>query len=147
MNRYDKSEEISKYIRYTSDIIHEEGHKIACEHGLTFDQYHLLLYIKHCPTPPSIREISEKFNRAQNTISEKITRLEDKDLVRREQDTKDRRIIRVIILDEGIRLIHDIRKERTERVAFKAIDDMDEESVNQLLSGLIKFYENILKEE
>ncbi|NMB07660.1 MAG: winged helix DNA-binding protein [Tissierellia bacterium] len=138
-----KSESISNYIRECSGIIHEKGHSIAEEYGLTYDQYHILLYLRHQTNPPSINTISEKFNRAQNTISEKISRLEEKNLVEKIDDKLDRRITRVIITEKGNQLIKTIRKERNVRIVYNALETMNEKEIDSLLSNLNKLYDNL----
>lgn len=143
---YEKSEEVSNYIRKCNSLIHHKGHEIACEYGLTYDQYHILLYLKKLEESPSIRQVSEKFNIAQNTTSEKLTRLEEKDLIRRERDLKDRRITRIIIEDKALDLLEQIRKERTERLTYKALERMEDEEIEVLLESLKNLY-NIFEEE
>jgi len=139
----DTSEAISDYIRKCSHIIHTKGHHIAKEFGLTYDQYHLLIYLMELDTPPTINEISNKSNRAQNTISEKISRLEGKGLVKRINDVCDRRITRVAITEDGLKLIKDIKKERSNRVIYAALSKMEEVEVDNLLSALEKLYNNL----
>ncbi|NLV77660.1 MAG: winged helix DNA-binding protein [Tissierellia bacterium] len=141
-----KSESVSYYIRECSSIIHHKGHQIAQEYGLTYDQYHMLIYLELSERPPTINDISSKFNRAQNTISEKVSRLEEKGLVERCGDTNDRRITRVCITEKGSKLIHTIREERSNRVTYRALGKMRHEDVDNLLNNLFKLYDN-LKEE
>lgn len=147
MNLLEKSEKVSRYIRECNNIIHIKGHDIAKEYGLTYDQYHLLLFLqRNLEEPPSIRDLSKKFKRAQNTTSEKISRLEEKKLVEKVIDEKDRRIMRVNIMDEGIRIIDEIRKERTHRITYKALEQMEEDDIDQLLLSLEFLYDNFKEE-
>lgn len=141
------SETISNYIRECSNIIHTKGHQIAQEYGLTYDQYHLLIYLSFREKPPTINEISKKFNRAQNTISEKISRLEEKELVSRVDDLKDRRITRVIITERGLNLIHTIRQVRSNRVTYTALEKMKKDEIENLLINLSILYNNLKKED
>ncbi|CCQ97846.1 putative Uncharacterized HTH-type transcriptional regulator YsmB [[Clostridium] ultunense Esp] len=141
------SETISDYIRECSNIIHTKGHQIAQEYGLTYDQYHLLIYLSFSEKPPTINEISKKFNRAQNTISEKISRLEEKELVSRVDDPKDRRVTRVIITERGLDLIHTIRQERSNRVTYIALEKMEKDEIENLLTNLSILYNNLKKED
>lgn len=147
MDLLEKSEKVSRSIRECNNIIHIKGHDIAKEYGLTYDQYHLLLFLqRNLEEPPSIRDLSTRFKRAQNTTSEKITRLEEKDLVEKVTDVDDRRISRVKIKDEGIRIIDEIRKERTHRITYKALAKMEEEDIDKLISSLDFLYENFKEE-
>lgn len=141
------SETISKYIWDCSNIIHAKGHNIAKEHGLTYDQYHLLIYLKNSKEPPTINEISNILNRAQNTISEKVTRLEEKGLVKRVDDEKDRRITRVLVTEEGLKLVEAIKKERNNRATYMALLKMEDIEVRNLLFTLEKLYNNLKEGE
>ncbi len=141
-----KSESISYYIRECSNIIHHKGHQIAQEYGLTYDQHHLLIYLNKSKVAPTINDISNKFNRAQNTISEKVSRLEDKGLVKRCEDVEDRRITRVYITERGKELIHTIKQERSNRVVYSALKNMEDEEVDELLKNLAKLHD-VLTEE
>ncbi len=145
MDLQKKSESISNYIRECSNIIHIKGHQIAQEYNLTYDQYHLLVYLSLIETPPTISDISKKFGRAQNTISEKISRLEEKELANRVDDKEDRRITRVVITEKGRDLIHTIKRERSNRATFVALEKMDESEVDSLLKNLTILYDNLNK--
>ncbi len=145
MELKEASEMISDYIKGCHDIIHRRGHKIAQEYGLTFDQFHILIFLRK-KASPTINEISNKFSRAQNTISEKISRLEEKGLVERVGDPNDRRITRVILTEKGLDLIKTIKRERSTRVTHTALMNMEEEEVENLLTNLGKLYK-LLREE
>ncbi|WP_236908142.1 MarR family winged helix-turn-helix transcriptional regulator [Clostridium sp. Cult3] len=147
MNIQQRSESISYYIRECNSIIHLKGHQIAQEYGLTYDQYHLLVHLDLSEQSPTINDLSDKFNRAQNTISEKVSRLEEKGLVERIGDTEDRRITRVVITVKGEDLIHAIREERSNRATFKALEKMEEEEIDALLNNLIILYNNLKEGE
>lgn len=146
MELQQKSDSISYYIRKCNKIIHEKGHEIAQEYGLTYDQHHLLIYLNKSERAPTIKDVSNKFNRAQNTISEKVSRLEEKGLVERCEDTEDRRITRVCITKKGKDLVNTIKQERSNRVIYKALAKMEEEDVDELLNNLTKLHD-ILTEE
>jgi DNA-binding MarR family transcriptional regulator len=145
MDLQKKSESISNYIRECNNIMHTKGHKLAQEYNLTYDQYHLLFYLNICENSPTISDISRKFNRAQNTISEKISRLEEKGLVCKVDDEQDRRITRVIITEKGANLIYNIKQERSNRVTYIALEKMDESQVDDLLMNLTILYNNLNK--
>lgn len=147
MDFEEKAEKIVTYIRRSERQIHKKGHKIAQEYNLTLDQYHLLLYLNCLENPPTIGEIAEKYERAQNTISEKISRLEEKFLVERKSDLSDRRICRVDITLKGKELVNTIRKERRDKSVLRALSYMNEKEVDSLVEGLEKLYNNLDKEE
>ena len=145
MNLHKKSESISNYIRECSNIIHTKGHQIAQEYGLTYDQYHVLIYIDLMKRAPTINDIAKKFNKAQNTTSEKISRLEEKGLVNRVGDKQDRRMTRVTITRQGKSLIDTIKQERSNRATYVALETMNESEVDSLLVNLARLYNNLNK--
>lgn len=138
-----KSETISHYIRSCSRIIHKRGHKIAEEYGLTYYQFHILLYLNKQNLPPSVNDIAKSFNRAQNTTSEQISELAKKDLVNKVDDENDRRITRIIITDKGKGLIDTIKEERNIKIVSHALESMDKGEVDNLLNNLNKLYESL----
>jgi len=140
-------EEISRYLWECNKIIHKKGHNIAKEYGLTYDQYHLLIYLKKLKTAPTINDISNKLNLAQNTVSEKIKRIEEKGLVKRVDDDSDRRITRVFITEKGLDLIKTIKKEGRNRTTYSALAKMDENEVKNFLFCLEKLYLSLKGED
>ncbi|GFN34287.1 MarR family winged helix-turn-helix transcriptional regulator [Tepidimicrobium xylanilyticum] len=145
MELKETSEMIADYIKGCNDIIHKKGHKIAQEYGLTYDQFHILIFLCKKGTP-TINEISSKFSRAQNTISEKISRLEEKELVKRVGDPEDRRITRVILTEKGLDLIQTIKRERSTRVIYQALEKMEGQEIENLLINLSKLYKYLREE-
>jgi len=101
--------------------------------------------LKKSENPPTINDIASRLERAQNTVSEKISRLEDKGLVRRIGDVNDRRITRVEITDKGLDLVKTIKRERSNKVIYSALKNMEEDEVKDLLKNLEKLH-HYLKE-
>ncbi len=94
---------------------------------------------------PTINDIAKKFNKAQNTTSEKISRLEEKGLVNRVGDKQDRRMTRVTITRQGKSLIDTIKQERSNRATYVALETMNESEVDSLLLNLARLYNNLNK--
>lgn len=138
-----ESELISDYIRKCSNIIHKKGHDIAKEYDLSYDQYHLLIYLNLMKESPTIKEVAEKFNKAQNTTSERISRLEEKKLIQRLDDDQDRRVTRVILTDKGVELIEIIKKERSNKGVYLALEKMEQQEIDNLVISLTKLYDNL----
>lgn len=143
MELSEKAGKVTDYIRECEKIIHKKGHELAQYYNLTIDQYHLLLMLNFSNIPPTIGEIAEKFDKAQNTISERISRLEEKGLVERIPDSIDRRISRVSITDDGNKLVETIRQERSNIFILNAISKMDESEVDLLIILLEELYLNL----
>ena len=147
MDLEEKAELVATYIRKSDRIIHRKGHELAQNYGLTIEQYHLLFYLNMLERPPTIGEIAKKYCNAQNTMSEKISRLEEKQLVERKSDSVDRRVTRVIVSPKGKKLVCTIKKERRNKSVLKALNSMSEESIDNLIIDLETLYNNLSKEE
>lgn len=90
---------------------------------LTVDQFKTLRYLRHNENGTA-SELSEYFCVGKSSVTAIITRLSDKGLIRRAQDEKDRRVIKLVLTDEGKRLC----------------DEM-EGQVQSLLAGIIEHFD------
>lgn len=70
---------------------------------LTYPQYLVMLSLWQ-DGPSTTRRIADRLRLAPNAITPLIDRLEAAQLVRRERDTNDRRVIHVILTDRGLAL-------------------------------------------
>jgi len=132
----DKAEETIRYIRTINRFIHMKYHELAQKYNLTLEQFHLLVHLDPSGVHPTIGEIAEKLSKAQNTVSEQITRLEEKELVERVKDTKDRRVSRVVLTANGERLMNLIGDEVRDEYVADALMKMDEKDVVELIDKL-----------
>lgn len=136
MESREKAEKIIEYIEKVNDLIHKKHHDLAVKHNLTVDQFHLLLYLSRKAQPPTVGQIAQIFNNASNTMSEKLTRIEEKGLIKRRKDKKDRRISRIVITEKGKELIKSISYLAGKQFIFSSITNMRDESVDNLLRSL-----------
>lgn len=136
MDLSEKTEEIVNSIKLINQIIHKKRHEIAQENNLTLDQFHTLIYLKKSERPPTIGEMAAETNKAQNTISERISRLEEKGLVERIKDEKDRRVSRVVLSSLGAELINSINYQASNELISGALANIEEEIVDNMLYGL-----------
>lgn len=107
----------------------------------------MLFYIGYIEESPSVGELAKKYGKAQNTISEKISRLEEKGLVYKKPDLLDRRVCRVYITDEGKSLVKTIRKEKSNKAVFSALNSMEEREIEYLMISLEKLLNSLEKGE
>jgi DNA-binding MarR family transcriptional regulator len=125
-------------------LIERKHHELAQQYGLSLEQFHLLIELDELmldvdsESAPTVGEIASSIDNSQNTVSEKITRLENKGLVTRIKDAKDRRISRIMLTDEGRSLIDAISKQANNRFLFDAISRMKDEDIDDLLECLEK---------
>ena len=143
MNR---DETIKKIIDHKDEIdtlIHRKYHELAKKNKLSLEQFHLLIELDELMLDindeyqaPTIGEIAKNINHTQNTVSERITRLETKGLVKRVKDLNDRRISRVYLTEEGRNFIELIEKEASSKFLFHSLSNMEETDLNSLESCL-----------
>jgi len=126
-------------------LIHQQYHVQAQKYGLSLEQYHLLIELDELmldvPAEDpgvSIGKIAQHIGNAQNTISERISRLEDKGLLQRVRDVKDRRVSRVCITGEGQKIIDAIEQEAARFSLVNAVETLEDEEVDQMLAILKK---------
>ena len=149
-----KKENIIKiwnYWEHINKLIRLKHRETAQKYGLTFEQFHLLIELDHHQEltvtadvlPPTVGEIAAGIGNAPHTLSERIKRLEKKDLVKKIRDEKDLRINRVVFTDNGQKLINDIKNEAGNIFIYNALEEMDDESLNNLLGGLKQLNKNL----
>lgn len=137
-----RDETIKKIIDYKEEIdtrIHKKYHELAKKNKLSLEQFHLLIELDELMLDindeyqaPTVGEIAKNINHNQNTVSERITRLENKGLVKRVKDSNDRRISRVLLTEEGRDFIELIEKEASSKFLFHSLSKMEESDLNSL---------------
>ncbi|MCR3760824.1 MarR family transcriptional regulator [Clostridium felsineum] len=143
MNKQEKVENIIKYRKEINVLIHERYHSLSKKYGLSLEQFHLLIELEELMLEvedkliaPTVGDIAKNIKNSPNTVSERITRLENKGLVKRVRDGKDKRISRVFLTDEGEKLIEKMDKEASVKFLFDSLSKMGEEDLNNLFKGL-----------
>ena len=145
--------EIWNYWEQINKLILLKRRETAQKYGLTFEQFHLLIELDHhaefrvstCDLPPTVGEIAADVGNAPHTLSERIKRLEKKDLVKKIKDEKDLRINRVMLTEKGQNLIDRIKNEAVSIFIYNALGEMDETSLDNLSSSLKQLHGNLIK--
>lgn len=153
MDKIDKAKKVIKLRSAVDELIHGRYHKLAKKYNLSLEQFHLLIELDELAlnfsdemSAPTIGDIAKNINNSQNTVSEKVNRLEKKGLVKRVKSEKDRRVSRVVLTDEGRKLINDISEEASGRFLLDSILNLDESDIDNLLNGLEKLYKKMRSE-
>lgn len=146
-----KNKEIIKLImenqKKADMIVHENYHSPTQKYDLSLDQFHLLLELDELmldleneTQAPTIGAIAKNVNVSQNTVSERITRLEKKELVQRIEDNKDRRVSHVVLTKKGKELLKSINKEAETDFVKTALSRM---TVDEL-KDFLRCYEKLI---
>ncbi len=152
----DRDEKIYMIIQTKMEIdklIQRKHHELAQQYGLRLEQFHLLIELDELmldvgseSSAPTVGEIASSIDNSQNTVSEKITRLENKGLVTRIKDEKDRRISRIVLTDEGRSLIAAISNQANNRFLFDSISKLGDRDIDDFLECLKKLVDQMTSE-
>ena len=79
--------------------------------------------------------LAEAMDVSQASVTGIVDRMEQRDLVERQRDDDDRRVVRVALTDEGRRLIGLLAAQRREHMA-QLLDDLTEDELTAFLTGV-----------
>ncbi|GEN55960.1 putative HTH-type transcriptional regulator YsmB [Halolactibacillus alkaliphilus] len=102
---------IEKNIRYINGIIKHKGREILKNYCITTPQFIALQWLLE-DGDLTIGELSNKINLAFSTTTDLVDRMEKNVLVERKRDTKDRRVVRIHLLDKGREIIQEVIEKR-----------------------------------
>lgn len=143
--------EVFKCWKHLNRQIHLKHHEIAQSHGLTLEQFHLLMELDELELdmisddllPPTIGELAADIGNAPHTLSGRIKRLEKKGLIKKIQDENDLRINRVVFTEKGQELINNIKKEAHNAFIQNALKKMDKKTLDNFYEGLKELNKNL----
>ncbi|WP_053367315.1 MarR family winged helix-turn-helix transcriptional regulator [Bacillus sp. FJAT-27245] len=104
---------IEKDLRYISGIIKQKGREMLSNYTITPPQFVALQWLFE-EGDMTIGELSNKMYLACSTTTDLVDRMEKNSLVMRVKDPKDRRVVRIHLLEEGERIIDEVIKKRQE---------------------------------
>jgi MarR family transcriptional regulator, organic hydroperoxide resistance regulator len=102
---------IEKEMRYVSGLIKQKGREILTNYKITPPQFVALQWLFE-EGDMTIGELSAKMYLAFSTTTDLIDRMEKNELLRRVKDEKDRRVVRIHLLEEGKRIIDEVITKR-----------------------------------
>ena len=90
---------IRRYLRFSEETVRQ--------HGVTPQQYQLLLAIKGFPGRDwaVVRELADRLQLRHHSVVELVNRAQAQDLVQRTTDPDDARAVRVVLTDQGEQLL------------------------------------------
>ncbi|KPU27810.1 transcriptional regulator [Caloranaerobacter sp. TR13] len=131
-------EAIEKYLRKIDCIIKKKGREILKDYNITGPQFNALQYLIR-EGNLTIGDLSEKMSLAYSTITDLIDRMEKNDLVIRVRDDKDRRVVRIKVLDKGFEILKKVLNKRIDYLE-KKLNFFTEEEKQFLVESLEKLY-------
>lgn len=133
--------EIEKDLRFISGYIKRKGREILNNYTITPPQFVALQWLYELGDL-TIGELSNKMYLAFSTTTDLVDRLEKNNLVKRFRDEKDRRVVRVHLLEEGIQIIDEVIKKRQLDLA-KLLEKFTEDEVRILNQYLKKLHDSM----
>lgn len=143
--RYDDNiAEIERELRYLCTTIKQKGREILTNFSITPPQFDALQYLISYEDI-TIGELSNKMFLACSTVTDLIDRMEKNQLVKRVRDEKDRRVVRLKVLENGHEIINEVLKARRNYLA-DVLRDVSEERRGIILEGITTVYEKAVEE-
>ena len=129
--------DIEHLLREMSVLIKRKGRDILNHFPITPPQFTALLWLNQ-EGDMTIGELSQKMYLACSTMTDLIDRMEKNGVVVRVRDERDRRVVRVRMLERGKAIIEDVMKARREYLAeiLSTFSPEDVESIRKRLSML-----------
>ncbi|MFD0590462.1 MarR family winged helix-turn-helix transcriptional regulator [Paenibacillus sp. GCM10027627] len=110
---------------------------------LTVEQFKTLRFLKHKQTSTA-SELSEIFCVGKSSITAIITRLSDKGLIQRVPEEKDRRVINLMLTEEGNRICEEL-EERVQAILEEVIQHFDTKEATAFIETYEKLADSFVK--
>nr|WP_188942374.1 MarR family transcriptional regulator [Virgibacillus kapii] len=124
-------------MRYISGIIKQKGRQILNNYPITSPQFVALQWLLE-EGDMTIGELSNRISLAFSTTTDLVDRMEKNKLVERVGDSKDRRVVRIHVLEKGETIIQEVIEKRQAYLG-EVLEDFSEEQIeglHELLSYL-----------
>lgn len=130
---------IEKHLRKIDYIIRRKGREILSDFNITVPQFTALQILINQGNM-TIGELSQKMALACSTITDLIDRMEKTELVARNKDQKDKRVVRIKVLPRGYDMLEEVLQRRIEFLNLKlsSLSYQEKESLDQGLDSLYK---------
>ena len=136
--------ELERNLRYISAIVKQKGREILVDYSITPPQFVALQWLFE-EGDMTIGELSNKMHLACSTTTDLIDRMEKKELVMRVRDPKDRRVVRIHLLEKGETIIGQAIEKR-QAYLQNVIEDFASDDVLNLTNYLSKLHQDMRKE-
>lgn len=118
-------------LREVSSIIKRRGRDILIDYPVTPPQFSALLALRRLKSP-TMTQLCEFLSLASSTVTDLVDRMERNELVERIRDVEDRRIIRLKITKQGLKVVDAVVEQRRNYLA-EVFEDIDSETLQELL--------------
>jgi DNA-binding MarR family transcriptional regulator len=134
MSEFESSSKIIDLIRNLNKSMRHRFHDFMQDSGLTFPQLSVISTLtKNGEVKVSV--LSNKIGLSDSTVSGILDRLEQKNIIRRERNQDDRRVVK-IALTEGSRKFYKDFHKRTEEHFSNLLKRLSEQEIKDIIKGL-----------
>ncbi|OCA91294.1 MarR family transcriptional regulator [Bacillus sp. FJAT-27225] len=133
--------QIEKDLRYIAGIIKQKGREMLSNYTITPPQFVALQWLFE-DGDMTIGELSNKMYLAFSTTTDLVDRMEKNHLVVRVKDPKDRRVVRIHLLEEGERIIDEVIKKRQDYLN-DTLKNFSSEEVSVLQHYMTKLHQEM----
>lgn len=130
--------ELEKELRHLCTVIKNKGREILTDFEITPPQFQALQTLIN-EENLTIGELSNKMYLACSTITDLVDRMEKNQLVKRVRDEKDRRIVRILVLEKGHQIISEVLHVRRNYLA-DLLKNVSQEDRDFILKGVEMIY-------
>lgn len=130
--------ELEQELRHLCTVIKKKGREILSDFEITPPQFEALQYLIN-EENITIGELSNRMYLACSTITDLIDRMEKNALVKRVKDEKDRRVVRIVVLDKGHDIINEVLHVRRNYLG-EILKDLNSEEKDFILRGISMVY-------
>ncbi|MDQ0351188.1 DNA-binding MarR family transcriptional regulator [Alkalibacillus filiformis] len=130
--------ELEKDVRYISHMVKQRGREILNHYPITPPQFIALQWLLDSGDL-TIGELSKKMYLAFSTTTDLVDRMEKNELIERVRDPKDRRVVRIHLLDKGKEIIDEVIEKRQEYLQ-EVLKTYSSEEVEKLRSSMTQLY-------
>jgi len=121
---------IEENFRWVCGKIKKKGREILSDFEITPPQFEALQHLLK-EGELTIGELSSKMYLACSTVTDLLDRMERNNLVVRVKDERDRRIVRIKVLDKGHRLIEEVLDTRRKYLS-EVLSECDAEMISKI---------------
>ncbi|WP_170875364.1 MarR family transcriptional regulator [Virgibacillus pantothenticus] len=132
-------------MRYISGIIKQNGRKILHNYPITSPQFIALQWLLE-EGDLTIGELSNSISLAFSTTTDLVDRMEKNELVERVRDSKDRRVVRIHVLEKGKTIIHEVIEKRQHYLG-EVLENFSDDQIDQLHELLAYLHEQMKEKE
>ncbi|MDY0235132.1 MAG: MarR family transcriptional regulator [Gudongella sp.] len=136
-NGIENEKDIEMHLRKIDYIIRKKGRVILSDFNITVPQFRALQILIN-DGEMTISELSQKMDLACSTITDLVDRMENSELVKRRKDKKDKRVVRIEVLNKGNDILEKVLQKRIEylTIKLKNISKTDKENLRDALENL-----------